>query len=66
VTEESELVGSPLFQLNGKLKNNVLIAAIRRGGSIILPRGGDSILLGDSIIVITKNLPLSQLSDILK
>lgn len=66
VTEESELVGPPLFQLNGKLKHNVLIAAIRRGGSIILPRGGDSILLGDSVIVITKNLPLSQITDILK
>lgn len=66
VTEESPLVGSPLFQLNGSLKSNVLIAAIRRGGSIILPRGGDSILLGDSVIVITKDLPLSQLTDILK
>ena len=66
VTEESELVGSPLFQLSGRLKPDVLIAAIRRGGSIILPRGGDSILVGDSVIVITKNLPLTHITDILK
>jgi trk system potassium uptake protein TrkA len=66
ITEESSLVGSPLFQLGAKLKPNVLIAAIRRGGSIILPRGGDSILVGDSVIVITKNLPLTHITDILK
>lgn len=66
ITEESELVGSPLFQLGAKLKQDVLIAAIRRGGSIILPRGGDSILVGDSVIVITKNLPLTHITDILK
>ncbi len=66
VAEESPVIGSPLFQLNGSLKPNVLIAAIRRGGSIILPRGGDSILLGDSVIVVAKDLPLSQLTDILK
>lgn len=66
VSEECDLVGSPLFQLSEKLKPNVLIAAIRRGGSIILPRGGDSILVGDSVIVITKNLPLTNITDILK
>lgn len=66
ITEDSELVGSPLFQLSGRLKPNVLIAAIRRGASIILPRGGDSILVGDSVIVITKNLPLTHITDILK
>ena len=66
VTEESSIVGAPLYQLGARLKPNVLIAAIRRGGSIILPRGGDSILIGDSVIVITKNLPLSGITDILK
>ena len=66
ITEESDIVGSPLYQLGSKLKPNVLIAAIRRGGSIILPRGGDSILIGDSVIVITKNLPLTHITDILK
>jgi trk system potassium uptake protein TrkA len=66
ITEESNLVGSPLYQLGAKLKPNVLIAAIRRGGSIIIPRGGDSILVGDSVIVITKDLPLTHITDILK
>lgn len=66
VSEESDLVGAPLYQLGAKLKPNVLIAAIRRGGSIIIPRGGDSILVGDSVIVITKDLPLTHITDILK
>ena len=66
ITVESSFVGVPLQQLNGKLKNGVLIAAIRRGGSIILPRGGDSILVGDSVIVVAKELSLKKFRDILK
>ena len=66
ITGESSIVGKPLYELNGKLKAGVLIAAIRRGGSIILPRGGDSILVGDSVIVVAKELPLKKFRDILK
>jgi trk system potassium uptake protein TrkA len=66
ITEASALVGTALMQLNGKLKSGVLIAAIRRGGSIILPRGGDSILVGDSVIVVAKELSLKHITDILK
>ena len=66
ITEPSPIVGVALSQLGGKLREGVLIAAIRRGASIILPRGADSILVGDSVIVITKNLPISKLKDIMK
>ena len=66
ITEQSPIVGIALSQLGGKLREGVLIAAIRRGASIILPRGADSILVGDSVIVITKNLPISKLRDIMK
>ena len=66
ITGESSIVGKPLYELNGKLKAGVLIAAIRRGGSIILPRGGDSILVGDSVIVVAKELSLKKFRDILK
>jgi trk system potassium uptake protein TrkA len=66
ITEPSPIVGVALSQLSGKLREGVLIAAIRRGASIILPRGADSILVGDSVIVITKNLPISKLKDIMK
>lgn len=65
VTEQSKLVGTALLQLNGKLKSGVLVAAIRRGGSIILPRGGDSILVGDSVIIVAKDLELTNITDIL-
>ena len=66
ITEQSQIVDKPLSLLGGKLKNDVLIAAIRRGASIIIPRGQDSILVGDSVIVVTKNFHISQLKDILK
>ncbi len=66
ITEESTIVGVALSHLGEKLREGVLIAAIRRGASIILPRGADSILVGDSVLVITKNLPLTRLTDILK
>lgn len=65
VLEDSAVVGTALLHLKGKLRQGVLIAAIRRGNGIILPRGGDSILVGDSVIVITKELPLRKLTDIL-
>ena len=64
LNDSSELFGIPIKEM--KIKSGVLIAAIRRGASIILPRGADSILVGDSVIVITKNLPISKLKDIMK
>lgn len=66
ITKESSIVEVPLSKLNGKLKSGVLIAAIRRGGTIILPHGGDSILVGDSVIVVAKELSLKKFRDILK
>lgn len=66
ITNDSSIVDVPLSKLSGKLKSGVLIAAIRRGGSIILPRGGDTILVGDSVMVVAKELSLKKFRDILK
>ena len=48
-----------------KTKPNVLIACIIRGGKIIIPRGDDRLEAKDSVIVVTANQYLRDLSDIL-
>jgi len=48
------------------LKDNVLVACINRGGRIILPRGKDVIEGGDTVIVVTKEVGVKDISDILK
>ena len=39
-----------------KFKENVLVAAILRDNRIIIPRGSDRILPGDSVIIVSKLL----------
>ncbi len=39
---------------NIKLKPDILIACINRMGNVIIPRGGDQIELGDTVVVVTK------------
>ncbi len=63
VIEDSEITGTPLMSL--KLKPDVLIAAILRGDSVILPRGQDMILKGDSVVVVSKLLGINDLSEVL-
>jgi trk system potassium uptake protein TrkA len=53
----------PLRKL--KLQKNILIAALVRGNSIIIPHGNDFIKNKDKVILITKNLKLANLNDIL-
>ena len=64
VNEGSPIVGKPLMHL--ELKEGVLIAAIRRGRVQITPRGQDVIVPGDSVVVVTKQLALKDIKDILK
>lgn len=47
------------------LKKNILIAAIIRDNEVIIPKGTDVIKENDSVIVITKDHMLDDLSDIL-
>ena len=64
VNEQSELVGVPLKEL--RLKDNLLIACINRKGIIITPGGQDSIMLGDTVVVVTTNQGFHDLKDILR
>ena len=54
----------PLSEL--KLKKNLLIACINRNGHTIIPSGGDCILSGDIVIVVTiAGRNIADLDDIL-
>ena len=64
VNEGSKLVGIPLEKL--KLKDNLIICSIKRKGEIITPNGQDCIKKGDYVIVVTTNIGLQDLSDILR
>ncbi len=61
-TASTKGLGRPLADL--RLKKDLLIATIVRDNSIIIPRGKDAILEGDSVIVITTIKQLRDLNEI--
>ena len=63
VTADSPICSTPLMRLN--FKKDVLVAAILRSGTLIIPRGSDVILPGDSVVIVTKILGLRDVSDVL-
>lgn len=63
VEQDSPVTNIPLKDL--KLKKDILISCINRGGSIIIPSGQDSILKGDSVIIVTTHAGFTDLQDIL-
>ena len=64
IKENSPVSGIPLVEL--PLKPNTLIACINRMGKIILPRGRDVIMAGDTVIVVTTNHGFNDIKDILE
>ena len=64
VNQDSKLIGIPLENLD--LKDNLIICSINRNGKIITPKGQDCILAGDHVIIVTTNMGLHDLSDILR
>ncbi len=58
------MVDVPLMEL--KLKSDLLICCINRGGVIITPGGRDTLQIGDTVIVVTTHKGLRDLTDILK
>lgn len=64
VREKSAVTDIPLSQL--PLKKNLLIGCIHRNGVIKIPRGQDSIKVGDSVIVVTTRKGLDDIQDILR
>ena len=64
IREASPIVGKTLFDL--KIKKNVLIACISRNGKTIIPRGQDTVEIGDTVIIVTTNVGLKDINDILE
>ena len=62
VTSQAQYCGVPLQELS--LRSNLLIGCITRGGKLIIPRGGDTIEVGDSVIVVTTHSGITTLNDI--
>jgi len=63
VREDIRFLGVPLKDL--VLRPNLLIACLTRHGRVIIPGGNDAIEAGDSVVVVTTNRGLRDLSDIL-
>ena len=64
VMENSNATGKQLKDM--KLKSNTLVSFINRSGKIIIPKGNDTIEVGDSVMIVTKNKGFTALTDILK
>ncbi len=62
--EGSPCVGIPFRELS--IRPNVLVAAIIRNGKCLIPRGGDCIAAGDSVLAVTTHAGMANLEDILK
>lgn len=63
VKDNSPITGKPLSEL--QFRPNVLIASISRGKTVIIPRGQDVIQPGDSVVVVSKQTGLHDISDVL-
>lgn len=59
----SAVLDKPLKDL--RLRNNILVAAIARGDEIIIPGGNTCIQEGDRVVVVSRSIGLSDLTDIL-
>lgn len=64
IKKSSEITEVPLSEM--QLKDNLLIASIIRNGKLIIPRGQDYILQGDTVVVVTTHTGLKNIHDILK
>ncbi len=64
IKENSPIAGKPLSEL--KFKKGVLVACISRGGEVITPRGQDTIMAGDAVVIVSKHLGLEDVTDILR
>ena len=64
ILKGSPVIGIPLMQLN--LKRDILIGCINHRGTIIIPKGQNTIEEGDTVIVVTTKSGLSDIKDILE
>lgn len=63
VSQNSKIIGKKLMDL--KIKENTLIALIFHRGKVIIPGGSSVIEANDRVVVVTANLGLDHIEDIL-
>ena len=63
IRENCPVLGKTLSELN--LKKNLLVGCLHRNGMVRIPRGQDTIQIGDTVIIVTTNKGLCDISDIL-
>ncbi len=63
VTEPSSVTDIPLKDL--QLKKDLLVSLINRNGKVLIPKGLDSIQVGDSVVIVTTHSGFSNITDIL-
>lgn len=63
IRSRSRVTDVPLQGL--KIKKGILVACISRRGKIIIPRGSDKIMAGDSVVITTQHKGLGDIEDIL-
>lgn len=59
-----KVLGIPLAKM--RLKSGLLVGCIYRDGKVKIPRGQDSIQLGDRVIIVTTQKGLTDINDILE
>ena len=64
IRENSPVTGIPLSELN--LKKNLLVGYLNRNGQVKIPRGQDTIQVGDTVIIVTSQKGLRDITDILE
>lgn len=64
IKEDSEITNVPLGKL--RIRKNILICCINRGGQVIIPGGQDEIRAGDSVVVVLTHSRLNDIKDILE
>lgn len=64
VSDTSAVTDVPLAEL--RCKKGILVAAITRDGVVIIPRGKDTIQVGDAVVIVSGDLSLHSLTDILE
>ena len=65
VHDASDVTGVMLKDLKPRMKKDILIASINRGGMILIPSGVDTIEAGDSVMVVTTHSGFNDIRDIL-
>ena len=65
VNEASAATGTMLKKLKPRMKKDILIASINRGGRVLIPSGQDTIEPGDSVMIVTTHSGFSDIRDIL-